>query len=77
MREILFSGEKVFSQCTGDGATDGGYTRWNEFEPLPEGWENHYETGQLCPKCNEEYNVIIEKFKNEVVMFKSRGANNG
>lgn len=63
-------GEKVFSQCNGEGETDGGFTRWNKFEPLPEGWESHYNgIGMLCPKCNKEYKKLIEKFKQE--------ANNG
>ena len=55
--------EKVFSKCTGEGELDGGYTRWNKFEDLPEGWGWHSETGRLCPKCNDEYNSLIEKFK--------------
>ena len=70
-------GEQVFSKCNGEGEMDGGFTRWNKFEKLPDGWESHYETGMLCPKCNEEYKVIIEKFKNEVAAFKSREADNG
>lgn len=55
-------GEKVFSKTNGEGELDGGFTRWNKFEPLPDGWEYHGETGQLCPKCNEEYMSLIEKF---------------
>jgi len=63
-------GEKVFSKCTGEGERDGGFTRWNTFEPLPEGWDCHEYTGTLCPKCNEEYKKLIENFK-------KAGANNG
>ena len=62
-------GEKTFSKCNGEGEMDGGYTRWNKFEELPNGWDYHSETGMLCPKCNEKYNVILEKFKNEVSKF--------
>lgn len=63
-------GEKVFSKYTGEGELDGGYTRWNKFEDLPDGWDFHSETGRLCPKCNGEYIDLIKKFK-------SRGADNG
>lgn len=62
-------GETVFSKCTGEGELDGGFTRWNKFEDKPNGWDYHCETGQLCPKCNEEYGNMIKKFLN-------RGANN-
>ena len=56
-------GEKAFSKCIGEGELDGGYTRWNKFEPLPDGWEYVSTLGLLCPKCNEEYKKLIEKFK--------------
>ena len=62
-------GEKVFSKCIGEGETDGGYTRWNKFEDLPDGWQYHSETGKLCPKCNAQYSEFIKKFMQE--------ANNG
>lgn len=63
-------GEKVFSKYTGEGETDGGWTRWDKFEKLPEGWESHLDNiGMLCPKCNKEYHELIKKFKGE--------ANNG
>lgn len=51
-----------FCKCTGEGATDGGFTRWNNFEPLPEGWESHRETGLLCPECNSVYRRMIDTF---------------
>lgn len=57
-------GATVFLKCTGAGETDGGYTRWNNFEPLPEGWGSHFETGTLCPKCDAEYKWLLDKFKN-------------
>lgn len=41
---------------------DGGFTRWNRFEPLPSGWSSHSETGLLCPICNEEFNRIMDAF---------------
>jgi uncharacterized protein YbdZ (MbtH family) len=48
-------GATVFSKCTGEGETDGGFTRWNKFEPLPEGWEFVHVLGRLCPKCMDRY----------------------
>ena len=31
-------GKHTFLKCTGEGEADGGFTRWNEFEDLPNGW---------------------------------------
>lgn len=55
-------GDTVFSKVTGEGEMDGGYTRWNNFEPLPEGWEYHTETGMLCPSCNAGYTHVLNIF---------------
>ena len=55
-------GQGTFSRCTGEGELDGGFTRWNKFEPLPEGWRNHSAIGLLCPVCNEEFNRIMDAF---------------
>lgn len=56
-------GAQTFSACTGEGERDGGFTRWNTFEPLPNGWENQHGVGMLCPRCNSEYKSLIEAFK--------------
>lgn len=53
----------VFLKCTGEGETDGGYTRWNNFEPAPEGWELHHDVGLLCPECNSLWHDTVEAFK--------------
>ena len=66
-------GEQVFSKCIGEGETDGGFTRWNKFEPLPEGWEYHLMVGLLCPKCNAEYKSLVEKFNQKVEGWQSNG----
>ncbi|MBR3797206.1 MAG: hypothetical protein IKK34_14440 [Clostridia bacterium] len=55
-------GSEAFCKCTGEGETDGGFTRWNEFEPLPEGWQTHFEVGMLCPMCNQEFNIFVTHF---------------
>lgn len=65
-------GEIAVSKCTGDGEADGGYTRWNKFEPLPEGWAHYPSVGDLCPKCNADYLKIVENFKNDVNEFNNR-----
>lgn len=57
-------GESAFLKCTGEGERDGGFTRWNKFEPVPEGWDRHYEVGLLCPNCNREYEALMRRFKN-------------
>lgn len=58
-------GHKVFLSCTGEGETDGGYTRWNTFEPIPDGWACHTETGNLCPKCDETFSDLVKEFMEE------------
>ncbi len=56
-------GEAVFSKTIGDGETDGGFTRWNKFEPLPRGWGSH-NGNDLCPSCSSEWNKIETEFLN-------------
>lgn len=56
-------GATVFVKCCGEGETDGGYTRWNKFEPLPDGWKNTYDVGMLCPECSKQWNDVIDNFK--------------
>lgn len=56
---------KIFLKCTGEGETDGGFTRWNKFETFPEGWEYHTEVGRLCPACNEKYKALVNTFMTE------------
>lgn len=55
-------GETHFSMYIGTQQYDGGYTRVNIFEPLPDGWGWGWgnEIGRLCPTCFEKY----EKMKN-------------
>ena len=31
-------GKHIFLKCTGEGERDGGFTRWNKFESLPDGY---------------------------------------
>lgn len=56
-------GEQVFLKCTGVGETDGGFTRWNKFEPPPSGWNYIKDVGTVCPKCWEDYAWVLEQYK--------------
>ena len=58
-------GAETFVKCTGEKERDGGFTRWNTFENLPEGWSRPYLTGvtDLCPTCTAEWEKIQEEFK--------------
>lgn len=58
-------GEQVFLKCTGEGERDGGFTRWNKFEPFPQGWEHHCEVGLICPACNAKYKALVDTFMTE------------
>lgn len=71
-------GSEIFLKCTGEDEADGGFTRWNEFEPLPEGWDfvavpksvgwpgsgNAYNGYlQVCPECHKLWDkIVIEGF---------------
>jgi len=55
-------GAQVFLKTTGDGEADGGFTRWNKFEPYPEGWKFYHDVGRVCPTCNEEYQHLLTDF---------------
>lgn len=56
-------GKTIFLKCTGEGEMDGGFTRWNEFEPAPQGWDYVRDVGTLCPDCMCDYNFMIDNFK--------------
>lgn len=62
-------GATAFRKCIGEGERDGGFTRWNKFEPKPEGWGWHPETGDICPACEKEFSKILEDFKRSVGKF--------
>lgn len=54
-------GTWVFLKCTGEGETDGGFTRWNNFEPAP-GWNVASYIGDLCPECYKAFQDMFENF---------------
>lgn len=56
-------GATTFCKYIGQGNADGGYTIWDKFEPLPEGWG--YSSAihaTLCPDCYFEYTSMVAKF---------------
>lgn len=56
--------KEIFLKTTGEGETDGGYTRWNKFEEPPEGWGYCTEVhGDLCPECRAKLEKILEDFR--------------
>ena len=59
---------EVFSAHIGDGEMDGGFTRWNKFEPKPRGWTRK-EGRDLCPECAAEWNKLEVEFMNKTLHF--------
>lgn len=73
-------GETVFCECTGEGETDGGFTRWNKFAPLPEGWgtcRDSKKINNVCPECNKVYQTIIQQFEGMMTDFESEVKTDG
>lgn len=68
-------GAQVFLKTTGEGEADGGFTRWNKFEPYPEGWDevavpksanasraNAYNSYlRTCPECTALWKKVINE----------------
>lgn len=68
-------GKEIFLKTTGDGETDGGFTRWNEFEPMPVGWQHvtvpgteKYTNGNrhdkwllTCPDCSQLWFELLNE----------------
>jgi hypothetical protein len=62
-------GENVFRKWTGEKETDGGFTRWDTFKDLPEGWSVVRNMGDLCPDCSAEWNKLETEFMSKKVEF--------
>lgn len=63
-------GTQVFRKQTGynnmDAAIANRHSMLDQFEKVPEGWLiKHDLGGWCCPKCIEEYNLMIESFKSK------------
>lgn len=59
-------GKNIFRRYVEDRETDGGFTRWNVFEPFPKGWGRHIDIGLLCPECNSQYTELRDNFMKAV-----------
>lgn len=68
-------GNHVFTECVGEGERDGGFTRWNKFEPVPKGWSSR-NGKDLCPECFREWNKIETEFMNKTENFFKVGSQN-
>lgn len=60
-------GTQTFRKQTGynnvDAAICNRHSFYEEFEPMPDGWEiKHAANGWLCPQCVEVFNETINKF---------------
>lgn len=62
-------GKTVFLKYTGTTSLDGGYSKVDNFEKRPEGWEYHTnrELGLLCPECESDYQKMVRKFKQDIL----------
>lgn len=61
--------ETTIRKYLGEGELDGGYTKLDKYEPMPEGWTSHYwlnlvknGTVIFCPKCTEKMKTILNAF---------------
>lgn len=52
---------EIFCACIGEGESDGGFTRWHKFQPLPDGWKT-YSLGLLCPVCSRIFEDLVDRF---------------
>lgn len=74
-------GKTVFLKTIGDGEADGGFTRWNKFEPYPDGWDlvavpdpdhTKHLYIRVCPDCHQMWRKIInDGFLKDTLFFKN------
>ena len=72
-------GETVFLKAIAEKESDGGYTRWTEFEPFPDGWNPRsvlilgnrpsVQIGTLCPVCNKGFSRFLNEIENNLNLF--------
>ena len=71
MRTCDRCGKQEFFECTGEGETDGGFTRWNKFEPAG-GWS--VDRGDLCPVCTQKLKERVQEFWSNAINEEKREA---
>ena len=59
---------QVMLAKTGEGEADGGYTRFNTYEPKPEGW-GYVDGKDLCPDHYQEYLDMIQEFWDPIMPY--------
>ena len=55
-------GKSYFLNYTGTDTLDGGYTKVDQFNKRPDGWEYHSDTGLLCDECEKLYQELLDEF---------------
>ena len=75
-------GKTIFRKAIGEGEADGGFTRWNKFEPYPEGWGSvsvpdsagiRYSYMKVCPVCRAQWeDALYEHFLKGTQYYKRR-----
>lgn len=55
-------GKTHFLYYTGTETFDGGYTKVDQFNKNPDGWEYHSDTGLLCDECAKAYQELLDEF---------------
>ena len=55
-------GKTHFLYYTGTKTLDGGYTKVDQFNKKPDGWEYHSDTGLLCDECEKLYQELLNEF---------------
>lgn len=53
---------ELFLKLIGTNEADGGYTKWDKFEEVPEEWLHETAFGYLCPKCSNEFKRLMTEF---------------
>lgn len=55
-------GRTIFLKHVGTGTADGGWTKWDNFEPLPDDWSKILNVGVLCPECVKIFRTTMIDF---------------
>ena len=63
MERCEWCGRRYFRPHKETTYRDGGFTKIDKYEPLPEGWGNRYGIGMLCPNCSKDLDESIEAAK--------------
>lgn len=63
MERCEWCGRRYFRPHKETTYRDGGFTKIDKYEPLPEGWGNRYGIGMLCPDCSKDLDDSIKAAK--------------